>query len=83
MINKQSNWMKLLIILLVLGLLTVLLKPKNREGFSQNKRYVMKRNGKIYDKFYSKLFDELFQTDELKKEELDLVIPITTWAKHH
>ena len=81
MINKQSIWMKLLLILLVLGVLTVLLKPKNREGFSQNKKYIMKRNGKIYDKFYSKLFDELFQTDELKKEELDLVIPITNMGK--
>lgn len=79
LLQNQSIWMKLLIILMVVGGITALLKGAvvSREGFSQNKKYVMKKNGKIYDEFYSKLFDELFQTDELMKEEIDLIAPIT------
>ena len=79
LLQNQSIWMKLLLILMVVGGITILFKGNisTREGFSQNKKYVMKKNGKIYDEFYSKLFDELFQTDELMKEEIDLLVPVT------
>ena len=79
-LKNQSIWMKMLLILMVVGGITILFKDNipMREGFSQNKKYIMKKNGKIYDEFYSKLFDELFQTDELMKEEIDLLAPITS-----
>lgn len=78
-LKNQSVYMKILLFLATLLVVFALTKPLstlNQEGFRQKERYVIRKNGKIYDDFYVSLFDMLFQKDELVREELDLLSPI-------
>jgi SAM-dependent methyltransferase len=78
-LKNQSIYMKILLFLATLLVVFALTKPLStlqQEGFRQKERYVIRKNGKIYDDFYVSLFDMLFQKDELVREELDLLSPI-------
>lgn len=78
-LKNQSVYMKILLFLATLLVVFAVTKPLstlNQEGFRQKERYVIRKNGKIYDDFYVSLFDMLFQKDELVREELDLLSPI-------
>ena len=78
-LKNQSIYMKLLLFLATLLVVFAVTKPLStlqQEGFRQKERYVIRKNGKIYDDFYVSLFDMLFQKDELVREELDLLSPI-------
>lgn len=80
--NKQNAiWLKILI---VLALLMVILMYKNKymptehkEGFSQNERYVMKRDGEKYDAFYTAIYDYLNKTDKRCPYEMKRIIETT------
>lgn len=78
-LKNQSIYMKILLFLATILLVFAVTKPLSRlqkEGFTQKERYVIRKNGKIYDDFYVSLFDMLFQKDELVREELDLLSPV-------
>lgn len=78
-LKNQSIYMKLLLFLATILVVIAITKPLStlqQEGFSQKERYVIRKNGKIYDDFYVSLFDMLFQKDELVREELDLLSPV-------
>lgn len=78
-LKNQSVYMKLLLFLATMLFVFAIAKPlssASQEGFRQKERYVIRKNGKIYDDFYVSLFDMLFQKDELVREELDLLTPV-------
>lgn len=78
-LKNQSVYMKILLFLATLLVVFAVTKPLStlqQEGFKQKERYVIRKNGKIYDDFYVSLFDMLFQKDELLREEIDLLTPI-------
>lgn len=78
-LKNQSIYMKLLLFLATLLVVFAITKPLSllqQEGFAQKERYVIRKNGKIYDDFYVSLFDMLFQKDGLVQEELDLLSPV-------
>jgi len=52
-------------------------KKAKPEGFQQNDRFVLKENEDIYDEFYSEIYDDLMQPDELIDFEISQIIQIT------
>jgi SAM-dependent methyltransferase len=64
--KSKTSWFTLLV---VVGFLLVIIagynayyrKKDSREGFTQNMRYLLKRNGDIYDEFYVEVFDIVYQ----------------------
>ncbi len=84
-LKNQSIYMKLMLFLATLLVVFAVTKPLNtlqQEGFRQKERYVIRKNGKIYDDFYVSLFDMLFQKDELVREELDLLSPVVDFNQN-
>ena len=81
--SKQTNarWLKLLIILAII-MLILLYKNKympteHTEGFSQDERYVLKRNGDIYDSFYTGIYDYLEKTEKRTSYEMQNIVDAT------
>lgn len=69
----------LLFIIYVLYLIIIKYKKKERtrEGFTQNERFVYKKNNKIYDNFYSQIYDEIHIPEQRVGYELMNIIKIT------
>lgn len=61
--NKSSIWFKTLSIILLILILTLVLKEENKEGFRQEKKFVVKNNNELYDDFYCSIYDELVYDD--------------------
>jgi len=67
-IYNSSIWCKLLIVIvLVLIYLYRNMKYKNREGFIQRDKFVIKKGPAVFDKFYANIYDELIY-DRIKNE---------------
>jgi len=54
-------------------------KPENEyiEGFTQNEPFVLKRDDKCYDDFYTQIYDEIFNTEKRVHWELYKVLKMT------
>jgi SAM-dependent methyltransferase len=74
--NKTSNWFKILVALIVVLFLFHLFTTK-KEAFVQKKKFIVKENTAVYDKFYSEIYDDLI-FDKVKNEyEVGEIINIT------
>lgn len=85
--NPNAQWLKLLI---VLSLILVLVWWKRKymptlytEGFTQNERYILKRDGEIYDPFYIGIYDYLNKTKPRAEFEMKQIIDATQPDKEH
>ncbi|MBN20757.1 MAG: hypothetical protein CL678_05650 [Bdellovibrionaceae bacterium] len=70
---KLNCWTK---IALIMGVILVILMIANhhkqkKEGFAQQKKYVLKENNDIYDEFYCSLYDDLVYDPNKNKFEID------------
>jgi len=81
--SKQPNqqWLKLLLVLVCL-ILAVLYKRRympsqHTEGFSQNEKYVVKREDDVYDAFYVGIYDHLYKTDARCQYEKSRIVEST------
>ena len=52
------------------------------EGFKQNQKVVVYNNNNLYDKFYSEIYDILFQTEDKNIYELEKIIHYTKMNKN-
>jgi SAM-dependent methyltransferase len=83
--NKASDrWFRILVSLAVLMIVLFLYKQwvskyasSTTEGFTQNEKYVMKRERDSYDDFYTQIYDYLQLTQERSKFEMKHVIEST------
>ena len=70
-------WCIILTILAIILLLCQNNKTTSSEGFSQRDKFVYyKDNDKIFDSFYSDIYDDLFYSRIRAKLDYDLIIPI-------
>jgi SAM-dependent methyltransferase len=79
--NPNIIWLKILLVLSAV-LLFMWWKRRympntNSEGFSQNEKYVVKRNGDIYDSFYIGIYDHLNKTKSRSRYEMHQIIETT------
>ena len=66
--KKSSIWFKLIIIIILIALLMQVFRDNRKiEGFKQGKKFVLKENSELYDKFYCSIYDELVN-DPVKNE---------------
>jgi SAM-dependent methyltransferase len=82
-INKSSIYAWILFILLLV-LLIISIYNKNKpiiEGFTQNAKFVTKRDGNIYDSFYSNIYDELFFKSFSTNYEIGTIVSETSPTK--
>ena len=56
-------------------------KIQHVEGFKQNQKVVVYNNNNLYDKFYSEVYDVLFQNDNKNVYELEKIIHYTKMNK--
>lgn len=64
--TSKNSWFMTLIVVAILFIIIVAYNSFSRkrdaaEGFTQNARYTLKRNGDIYDDFYVEVFDVVYQ----------------------
>merc|ERR1712023_190526 len=59
--KKSSIWTKIVILIIILFFLAKVANSNTPklEGFSQNRKFVVKNNNDLYDKFYCHLYDKL------------------------
>lgn len=79
--NPNTQWLKLLIIL---SFILLLIWWKRRympnlytEGFTQNEKFVVKRNADIYDPFYIGIYDYLNKTQKRSEFEMSQIVETT------
>jgi len=83
---KTTLLYKLFIILTILLLLTFFYKRENfnfntkKEGFQQNKKFVLKEGQDIYDDFYADVYDELVYDVDKNKFEIGEIIRATNMS---
>jgi SAM-dependent methyltransferase len=79
--NPDRFWLRIVILFAILMVCILFYKRQNLapyyEGFSQDKRFVMKQNNDIYDEFYVSIYDRLMQTDNRARFEVERVIQMT------
>ena len=70
-----------MIVFAVLILLFILYKKLNKpslnEGFSQNERFVLKRDSDAYDEFYVKIYDTLHLPENKVNSEMKMIVDMT------
>ena len=79
--NPQKYWLQTVI---YVGLLLALLMWYRRqdltpyyEGFSQNSRFILKRESEIYDEFYVEIYDQLMKPEQYNDFAIDQMIEMT------
>jgi len=79
--NKTSVWLKVALILILLLIVYHIHNQTIKEGFIQQKEFLLKEGPEIYDDFYSEIYDDLIY-DEVKNEfEVGEIINITQPTK--
>ena len=71
--NKSSIWFKTLSFILLCLILALVLKDDTKEGFSQEKKFVVKNNNELYDDFYCDIYDELVYDDHKNDFEVKTI----------
>ena len=57
-LKKSSIWFKLIIIIILVTLLMHVFRDNRKvEGFKQGKKFVLKENSELYDKFYCSIYE--------------------------
>jgi len=80
--NKTSVWLKATVILLLLLIIYHIYYQTIKEGFTQQKEFLLKEGPEVYDGFYSEIYDDLIY-DKIKNEyEVGEIINITNPTKH-
>ncbi len=82
-IKKCSIWIQLLLVFMIIYILISIYnnyKPRI-EGFTQNKKYVLKTNDNLYDNFYTRIYDKLFRDDGRIKYEIGEMVNLTKMEK--
>jgi len=75
--NKTSVWLKTSLILLLLLIVYHIHNRSIKEGFIQQKEFLLKEGPEVYDDFYSEIYDDLIY-DQVKNEfEVGEIINIT------
>ncbi len=79
--NPNTQWLRLLIVLCILLLLVwgkrMYMPNLYTEGFTQNDKYVVKRNADIYDLFYIGIYDYLNKTKKRSEFEATKIVETT------
>lgn len=80
-ISTKNGWFKLLLFLSIIMAYFLLnrafqITPKT-EGFQQLEKFVIKREGQIYDEFYVDIYDHLHQTESRNKFEMEKILTAT------
>ena len=71
--NKSSIWFKTLSIILLCLILSLIFKKEVKEGFRQEKKFVVKNNEQLYDDFYCSIYDELVYDDHKNDFEVKTI----------
>jgi SAM-dependent methyltransferase len=65
--SPNKLWFKVLICIAIIAIIYVYYKKtyetNHFEGFTQNEKFILKRNGEIYDDFYSQIYDKIHKPD--------------------
>ena len=80
--KKNSVWSNLILLFMVIVLIKCIMnrsKPE-REGFSQNNRYVIKRDLDVFDDFYANYYDELAFSNKRNIFEIGEIITLTSMS---
>ena len=82
--NKSTRWSKTLICLgfLLLVLMTINQNTQIKEGFSQRRKYVLRKNDKIFDDFYVPVYDQLMNNKVKNLFEVKEIARTTKFNKH-
>ena len=82
--NKSTRWSKTLICLgfLLLVLMTINQNTSIKEGFSQRRKYVLRKNDKIFDDFYVPVYDQLMNNKVKNLFEVKEIARTTKFNKH-
>jgi len=84
--NPDYYWFKILLLLIIVLSIWMFLKrfdtSKYYEGFTQQEKFLLKKDGDIYDEFYVEIYDELHKTDERTNFELTAITNNTTLDKN-
>ena len=72
------TWWFIIIFILILSLLYFKFKKKIiKEGFTQPEKFIYcKENNKIFDNFYSEIYDDLFYSKTRAGMDIDIIQPI-------
>ena len=76
--NKLNRWTKLALlfaVILIILMVTNKIVPC-QEGFSQNKKFVVKKGDEIYDNFYCSIYDDLVYDMNKNKFEIQEILRI-------
>ena len=67
--KKSSIWTKVIVFVIIALIFTKIANANTPrvEGFSQNRKFVVKKNNEIYDNFYCSIYDHLVY-DEKKND---------------
>jgi SAM-dependent methyltransferase len=69
------------VLILLFMLYKKLNKPSLNEGFSQNERFVLKRDSDAYDEFYVKIHDTLHLPEKKVDTEMKMIVDMTQASK--
>ena len=79
--NPDRFWLRTVLLVAMIMVCVLFYKRQNLapyyEGFSQDKRFVMKQNNDIYDDFYVSIYDRLMETEKRAHFVVDQVIQMT------
>jgi len=82
--KKSTKWSKTLICLGFLLLALVLINNNTimKEGFSQRKKYILKKNEDIFDEFYVPIYDQLMENKVKNVFEVKEISRTTKFSPH-
>ena len=71
--KKSSIWTKIIVFTIIALIFTKIANANTPriEAFSQNRKFVVKKNNEIYDKFYCSLYDHLVYDE--KKNDFEVI----------
>ena len=78
--NKSSRWTQLLLWIFILFIIAVLVNKYKpiKEGFIQNKKYILKKDSNIFDEFYVDIYDDLVYSKVKNDFEIGEIINTTS-----
>ncbi len=80
--NPDKLWIKIMVVFSTIVLIFILYKlfskdGRGKEGFSQNEKFVLKRDMDAYDQFYVKIYDTLTLPGPRVNSEIDSIVDMT------